>query len=125
MEPVDLTPIEQAVMQLMAHGVTRETIAEKIKLRQNGELRSISPATIARAARSAADKVGVETIQHAVSVLISRGQISVRHGHQEGTAYETAIAWLDMRMHSCVSLREFQELRAAWVAMRAASTEES
>ena len=74
MEPVDLTPIEQAVMQLMAHGVTRETIAEKIKLRQDGELRSVSPATIARAARSAADKVGGETIQHAVAVLWPGGR---------------------------------------------------
>lgn len=123
MEPVDLTPVEQAVMQLMAHGVTRETIAEKVKLRQaDGGLKSLSPATIARAARSAADKVGVETIQHAVSVLIARGQISVKHGHQEPTAHATALAWLDMRMHSCTSLREFQELRAAWAAMR---TEES
>lgn len=119
MEPVDLTPVEQAVMQLMAHGVTRETIAEKIKLRQAGELRSISPATIARAARSAADKVGVETIQHAVAVLVSRGQISVLHGQAEPTAYETALAWLNMRMHSCISLREFQELRAALTAMQA------
>lgn len=118
MDPVDLTPLEQAVMQLMAHGVTRETIAAKVKLRQGGELRPVSPATIARAARSAADKVGVETIQHAVAVLVARGQISVRHGHAEPTAYETALAWLDMRMHSCVSLREFQELRAAWAAMR-------
>lgn len=124
MEPVDLTPVEQAVMQLMAHGVTRETIAEKIKLRYGGgELKSLSPATIARAARSAADKVGVETIQHAVAVLVSRGQISVRYGHAERDAYETALAWLDMRMHSCTSLREFQELRAAWAAMRAEETE--
>lgn len=122
MDPVDLTPIEQAVMQLMAHGVTRETIAAKVKLRQAGELRPVSPATIARAARSAADKCGVETIQHAVSVLISMGQISVRHGHAEATAYDTAMAWLMMRMHSCTSLREFQELRAAFTAMR---TEES
>lgn len=124
MTEINLTDLEKAVMTGMAHGDIREAIARKIHMRRgDGEMRSISPATVARHARSAAEKCGTQSIVHAIAILVSRGLISVKHGQAEVTAYKTALAWLDMRIHSCLTWQEFTELRDAWRAMKAEEPE--
>lgn len=124
MAEINLTDLEKAVMTRMAHGDIRETIALKVQVRRSsGEMRPISPSTVARVARSAAEKCGTQSIVHAIAILVSRGLISVKHGQAEVTAYKTALAWLDMRIHSCLSWREFKELQTAWEAMKAEEPE--
>lgn len=105
-------PSELRVMEQMAHGHTREEISKRLHM---------SPSKVARLARSATDKAAGEpgvAIVYGIAVLVAQGRISVRFGHQESTAYKTALAWLNMRIHSCVTLREFQELREAFTAMQ-------
>lgn len=103
---------ELKVMELMAHGKTREEISTTLRL---------SPSTVARAARLATDRVTGRTgdsIVYGVALLVAQGRISVRHNGQRQTAYATAVAWLDTKIMSCLNWQEFEELRAAYVAMQ-------
>lgn len=122
MDKVDYTALELHVMHLMAHGYTREQIAQRIH-GANGRL--ISPSTVARCSRSATDKAvppdsgGPVPIIHGIAVMVAQGRISVRFADQKPTAQETALAWLDKRIHSCLNWQEFEELRAVYAALRA------
>lgn len=121
MDGPQYTSLELKVMTLMAHGCTREQISQRVH-GPNGRL--ISPSTVARTARSATDKA-VPTpemnapIIHGVAVLVAQGRISVRYGDQKPTARETAVAFLEKRIMSCLDWREFEELRGVYTAMRA------
>lgn len=124
MDGPQYTSLELKVMQLMAHGCTREQISQRVH-GPNGRL--ISPSTVARTARSATDKA-VPTpemnapIIHGVAVLVAQGRISVKFADQRPTAQETALAWLDTKIHSCLNWREFEELRSAYTALRSEMT---
>lgn len=123
MDTPKYTDLELKVMQMMAHGLTRTQIAGRV---QGSDGKLISLSTVARLSRSATDKaVPVQTpdgapapIVHGICVLVSQGRISVRFGMERGTARETAIAWLDRRIHTCLDWQEFVELRAVYTAMQ-------
>lgn len=118
MDGPQYTALELHIMHLMAHGYSRESIASKMNL---------SPSTVARNARSATDKsVPAEhpvPIVHGIAVMVAQGRISVKFADQRPTAQETALAWLDKKIHSCLNWREFEDLRAAYAALRKEMTE--
>lgn len=121
MDGPQYTSLELKVMSLMAQGFTREQISQHVH-GPNGRL--ISPSTVARNARSATDKAvppgpDPAPIIHGVAVLVAQGRISVGYGDQKPTARETALAFLEKRIMSCLDWREFEELRAVYKAMRA------
>lgn len=118
MEIPEYTPIELAVMQLLAHGHTRETIAGKVRVRTGSATAPVSPSTVARAARSAAAKAGVERTIHAVAVMVCQGVIDVDCGSQSRTGPGAAEAWLAMKAMSALDWREFQDIRHAYTAMK-------
>lgn len=122
MDRPDYTKEELWVMHGMAHGCTREQIAKSIPSPRsagqfNGDVKHASPSTVARLARSAADKTGCDSIVHAVAVMVAHAWISVDHAEQKHTAQETAVEWLTTRIMSCVDWREFVELRTAYAKM--------
>lgn len=107
----EYTKVEQAVMQLMAHGITREGIRDKT---------GMSLSTVARIARDATDKAvapGAPIVQ-GIATMVAEGSISVPFRGQRSTAKDTALFWLETRLMSCVSLTEFQELRDTVKALR-------
>lgn len=115
MDRPDYTALELHVMHLMAHGYSRESISRKMGL---------SPSTVARIARAATDKAVPAPemnapIIHGISVMVAQGRISVRFADQKSTARETALAFLEKKIMSCLDWREFEELRAVYTAMRA------
>lgn len=121
MDGPQYTSLELKVMQLMAQGFTREAIANRI-YGPNGRL--ISPSTVARNARSATDKAvppgpDPAPIIHGVAVLVAQGRISVVFGRERDTARDTALAFLEGKIMSCLDWTEFEELRAVYTAMRA------
>lgn len=122
MDKPDYTKEELWVMHGMAHGCTREQIARSIPSPRgsgqfNGDAKHASPSTVARLARSAADKTGCDSIVHAVAVMVAHAWISVDHAEQKHTAHATAVEWLTTRIMSCVDWREFVELRTAYAKM--------
>lgn len=107
----EYTTSELNIMQLMAHGVTRDEISAKT---------GMSLSTVARIARDAADKAvasGAPIVQ-GIATMVAEGAISVPARRQKDTARETALHWLETRLMSCVSLTEFQELRDTVKALR-------
>lgn len=124
MDGPQYTSLELKVMQLMAHGCTREQISQRVH-GPNGRL--ISPSTVARTARTATDKAVPVPEMNApivwgVATLVAQGRISVKFADQRPTAQETALAWLDTKIHSCLNWREFEELRSAYTALRSEMT---
>lgn len=100
----EYTTIEKNVMQLMAHGVTRDEIAAKT---------AMSLSTVARIARDATDKAvapGAPIVQ-GIATMVAEGAISVPARAQLPTARETALHWLETRIMSAVDWREFVQLR--------------
>jgi hypothetical protein len=116
----EYTKDELHVMERMAHGDTRDTIAESMDSTGRGRPSAhghASPSYVARLARSAADKTGCQSIVHAIAVMVANAWVSVDHTAQKGTANDTALHWLDTQIHSCTSWREFVELRTAYIRM--------
>lgn len=109
----DYSRVELLIMEFLAHGYTRERISMDM---------GISPSTVARHVRSATQRAGVTHTVHAVAVLVAQGLISVRSIHREATDRDTALNWLQVKIMSCLDWREFQDLRAAYVAMTAPET---
>lgn len=105
---------ELFIMEFLAHGYTRERISTDL---------NISPSTVARYIRVVTERAGADSTVHAVAILVAQGRISVRGIHRETTARDTALNWLHIKIMSCLDWREFQELRAAYVAMTAPETE--
>ena len=104
---------ELQVMERMAHGFTREQISDHLRL---------SPSTVARAARSATDKVTGGTgasIIYGIALLVAQGRISVRHNGQKHTAHATALAWLETRVMSALDFEEVVEIRDVYRKMQA------
>lgn len=106
----EYTKVEQAVMQLMAHGITREGIRDKT---------GMSLSTVARIARDATDKAvapGAPIIQ-GIATMVAEGSISVPARGQRSTARETALHWLETRLMSAVDWQEFVKLRDTYREM--------
>jgi DNA-binding CsgD family transcriptional regulator len=106
--------LELRIMELLAHGRTRMEVSREL---------AISPSTVARHVQVATERTRAQSTIHAVAVLVAQGRISVRSIHQEDTAQETALNWLQVKIMSCLDWRQFQELRAAYVAMNTPATQ--
>lgn len=115
MDKIEYSELEITVMSLMARGKTRGQIAL---------IMNVSPSTVARNARSATDKAvptadGNAPIIYGVAVMVAQGRIGVRFGEEKPTARETAVAFLEKKIMSCLDWREFEELRNAYTALLA------
>ena len=106
----EYTSAEKHVMQLMAHGHTREEIAARAQF---------STSSVARIARDATDKavaVGAPIIQ-GIATMVAEGSISVPSRRQKDTAKETALYWLHTQMMSELNADRLVEIRNAYRAM--------
>lgn len=104
------SPAELRIMQLMAHGITREEIRDKT---------GMSLSTVARTARDATDKAvapGAPIVQ-GIATMVAEGAISVPHNGQRHTARETALHWVETRLMSAVDWSEFVQLRDTYREM--------
>ena len=110
MAALEYTDAEKHVMQLMAHGHTREAIAEKLRF---------STSSVARIARDATDKavaVGAPIIQ-GIATMVAEGSISVPFKGQKQTARETALFWLHTQMMSSLDADDLVQLRDTYQKM--------
>lgn len=106
----EYTTSELNIMQLMAHGITREEISAKTRM---------SRSTVARIARDATDKAvapGAPIVQ-GIATMVAEGAISVPARRQKDTAKSTALFWLETRLMSCVDWAEFREIRDTYREM--------
>jgi len=110
------TEQELRVMQAMAHGGSRISIAKDLGL---------SPATLSRASHSAAVKAGATPnpnggvyIISGVCLMVAQGVISVRPSWQRSTAVKSAENYYMTKLLSCHNWREFEEIRSSYADFR-------
>jgi hypothetical protein len=110
------TEQELTVMQAMAHGGSRFSVAEDL---------GVSAATLSRVSRSAAIKAGATPnpnggvyIISGICIMVAQGVITVRQNNEKDTPVKSAEDHYLTKLLSCLDWQEFEELRASYADFR-------